>query len=60
MILILCFIGMLFVFRLDKRIFGPVVITSLITIGLFIGIIVVLIQRIKEINRGEEYDARNY
>ncbi len=60
LILILCFIGMLFVFRLDKRILGPVVITSLITIGLFIGIIAALIQRIKEINGGEEYDARNY
>lgn len=60
LILILCFIAMLFVFRSDTRILAPVVVTGLITIGLFIGIIVVLIQRIKEINRGEEYDARNY
>ena len=58
--LILCFIAMLFVFRSDTRILAPVVVTGLITIGLFIGIIVALIQRIKEINGGEEYDARNY
>ena len=60
LILIVSFIGMLFVYRSDTRILAPVVVTGLITIGLFIGIIVVLIQRIKEINRGEEYDARNY
>ena len=58
--LILCFIGMLFVYRAQPAILGPVIITGLITIGLVIVIIVVLIQRIKEINRGEEYDARNY
>ena len=60
LILILCFIGMLFVYRTEPAILGPVIITGLITIGLVIVIIVVLIQRIKEINRGEEYDARNY
>lgn len=60
LILILCFIGMLFVYRAEPKIWGPVVVTGLITIGLFIGIIIVLIQRIKEINGGEEYDARNY
>ncbi len=60
LILILCFIGMFFVYRTEPAILGPVIITGLITIGLVIVIIVVLIQRIKEINRGEEYDARNY
>ena len=38
LILILCFIAMLFVFRSDTRILAPVVVTGLITIGLFIGI----------------------
>ena len=42
LILILCFIAMLFVFRSETRILAPVVVTGLITIGLFIGIIVVI------------------
>ena len=60
MILIFCFISILFVYRSAPAILGPVIVTGLITIGLVIVIIVVLIQRIKEINRGEEYDARKY
>ena len=60
LILILSFIAMLFVYRSQPTILGPFIITGLITIGLIIVIIVVLIQRIKEINTGEEYDARKY
>ena len=60
LILIVSFIGMLFVYRTDPKILGPVIVTGLILIGLFVGIIIALIQRIKEINGGEEYDARNY
>ena len=60
LILILCFSATLFVYRTAPAILGSLIITGLITIGLVIVIIVVLIQRIKEINRGEEYDARNY
>ena len=60
LILILCFIGMLFVYRAEPKIGGPVIVSGLISIGLVVGIIIALIQRIKEINGGEEYDARNY
>ncbi len=60
LILILCFIPMLFVYRSEPNSLVPFIVTGLITIGLIIVIIVVLVQRIKEINTGEEYDARNY
>ena len=60
LILIISFIGMLFVYRTDPEILVPVIVTGLILIGLVAGIIISLIQRIKEINGGEEYDARNY
>ena len=60
LILIISFIGMLFVYRTDPEILVPVIVTGLILIGLVTGIIIALIQRIKEINGGEEYDARNY
>ena len=60
LILIISFIGMLFVYRTDPEILVPVIVTGLILIGLVAGIIIALIQRIKEINGGEEYDARNY
>ena len=59
-LLILFFMIMLFVYRSEPGILAPVIITGVITVGLIILIIVVLTQRIKEINRGEEYDARNY
>ena len=60
LILIISFIGMIFVYRTDPEILVPVIVTGLILIGLVAGIIISLIQRIKEINGGEEYDARNY
>ena len=60
LILIISFIATLFVYRAEPKILGPVIVTGLILIGLVVGIIIALIQRIKEINRGEEYDARNY
>ena len=60
LILIVSFIGILFVYRTDPKILGPVIVTGLILFGLVAGIIIALIQRIKEINGGEEYDARNY
>ena len=60
LILIISFIGMLFVYRTEPEILVPVIVTGLILIGLVTGIIIALIQRIKEINGGEEYDARNY
>lgn len=60
LILIISFIATLFVYRTEAKILGPVIVTGLILIGLVIGIIIALIQRIKEINGGEEYDARNY
>lgn len=60
LILIISFIGMLFVYRTEPEILVPVIVTGLILIGLVAGIIIALIQRIKEINGGEEYDARNY
>ena len=60
LILIISFIATLFVYRTEPKILGPVIVTGLILIGLVAGIIIALIQRIKEINGGEEYDARNY
>ena len=60
LILIISFIATLFVYRDAPVILGPVIVTGVILIGLFVGIIIALIQRIKEINGGEEYDARNY
>ena len=59
-LLILFFMIMLFVYRSEPGILAPVIITGVITVGLIILIIVVLTQRIKEINTGEEYDARKY
>ena len=60
LILIISFIATLFVYRLAPAILGPVIVTGVILIGLVVGIIIALIQRIKEINGEEEYDARNY
>ena len=40
--------------------FFPMFILMAIILCLVIGTVVVLIQRIKEINGGEEYDARKY
>ena len=60
LILIISFIATLFVYRSAPAILGPVIVTGIILIGLVVGIIIALIQRIKEINGGEEYDARNY
>lgn len=60
LVLIISFIATLFVYRTEPKILGPVIVTGLILIGLVVGIIIALIQRIKEINGGEEYDARNY
>ncbi len=60
LILIISFIATLFVYRSAPAILGPVIVTGVILIGLVVGIIIALIQRIKEINGGEEYDARNY
>ena len=60
LILIISFIATLFVYRSAPAILGPVIVTGVILIGMVVGIIIALIQRIKEINGGEEYDARNY
>ena len=60
LLMILGFLAMLLISRSAPGILGLLVISGLITIGLVIVIIVVLIQRIKEINGGEEYDARKY
>ena len=59
-LMILGFSFMLFVYRSEPGVLAPVIITGVITVGMIILVIVVLTQRIKEINRGEEYDARNY
>ena len=38
----------------------PMLVPGFILLSLVIGTVVVLVQRIKEIDRGEEYDARKY
>ena len=58
--MILCFLVLFFIYKSDPRILGLLIISGLITIGVVFVIIFVLIQRIKEINGGEEYDARKY
>lgn len=60
LILIISFIATLFVYRTSPTVLGPLIVTGVILIGMVVGIIIALIQRIKEINGGEEYDARNY
>ncbi len=60
LLMVVSFLVMLYLYRMDTNVLAPVVVTGLITFGLIILIIVVLAQRIKEINGGEEYDARKY
>ena len=60
LIMIFFLVALIFIYRSDSESLGPLIIPGLIAIGFVIVIIVVLIQRIKEINSGEEYDARNY
>ena len=60
LILIISFIATLFAYRTSPTVLGPLIVTGVILIGMVVGIIIALIQRIKEINGGEEYDARNY
>ena len=60
LLMIVSFLVMLYLYRMDTNVLVPVIVTGLITFGLIILIIVVLAQRIKEINGGEEYDARKY
>ena len=60
LILIISFIVTLFAYRTSPTVLGPLIVTGVILIGMVVGIIIALIQRIKEINGGEEYDARNY
>ena len=60
LIMIFFLVALIFIYRSDSESLGPLIVPGLIAIGFVIVIIVVLIQRIKEINSGEEYDARNY
>ena len=46
--------------RADSKALVPVLFVGAIILCLIIGTVVVLVQRFKEINGGEEYDARKY
>ena len=51
---------MIIALRADSRALVPVLFVGAIILCLIIGTVVVLVQRFKEINGGEEYDARKY
>lgn len=44
----------------ESAAFFPIMIPFVIILGLLIGTVVVLVLRIREINSGEEYEARKY
>ncbi len=44
----------------SRSVLFPMLIVFIVIICAIIGIVVALIQRVKEIDGGEEYDARNY
>ncbi len=58
--LFLAFCGVIFIIREGRESLLPMLIILGIIICAFTGTVIVLIQRIKEINKGEEYAARNY
>ena len=60
LLMVVSFLVMFYLYRMDTNILLPVIVIGFITFVLIILIIVVLAQRIKEINGGEEYDARKY
>lgn len=51
---------LIFAVREDRSVLYPLLIAFVVVICAIIGTVVVLIQRMKEIEGGEEYDARNY
>ena len=60
-VLMLWVLGMMIIaVRSDSRALVPVLFVGAIILCLIIGTVVVLVQRFKEINGGEEYDARKY
>ena len=60
-VLMLWVLGMMLIaVRSDSRALVPVLFVGAIILCLIIGTVVVLVQRFKEINGGEEYDARKY
>ena len=58
MVIFLCF--MFYVVKQDSSALMPILFVGVLTLCFLIGTIVVLVQRIKEIDGGEEYDARKY
>ena len=46
--------------KLNKSAIIPMLIVLIVIVCAIAGIVVALIQRVKEIDGGEEYDARNY
>ena len=60
-VLMLWVLGMMIIaVRSDSKALVPVLFVGAIILCLIIGTVVVLVQRFKEINGGEEYDARKY
>lgn len=60
-VLMLWVLGMMIIaVRSDSRALVPVLFVGAIILCLIIGTVVVLVQRFKEINGGEEYEARKY
>jgi len=58
--MLLAFVGVIFIIREERESLFPMIIVLVTIICAIVGTVIVLIQRIKEINKGEEYAARNY
>lgn len=58
--MLLAFVGVIFIIREERESLFPMIIVLFTIICAIVGTVIVLIQRIKEINKGEEYAARNY
>ena len=59
-LMILALTSLCFIVREESKSFFPLLILFILVISAIIGTIVVLIQRFKEIEKGEEYEARKY
>ncbi len=59
-ITILSFAGIVHVMKIEKNMTLSIIVTSIIFLGFLGGLIIVLIQRFREIERGEEDEAKKY
>ena len=60
LIMLLLLAGGIYIMKTEKESLFPMLIFLILIICAITGTVIALIQRIKEINKGEEYAARNY